>query len=405
VTDELARPLSGVTLIECCDGVAGAYAAKMLGDLGADVIKIETPTERGIELRRQPPFVSVAPPLGAMFAFLNAGKTFITLDAGTQDGRALLAELAGQAQVLIYDVPVEGRPSRGIESQTLRREFPDLVVVSVLPYGESGPRSGVPAHAVNVFHACGEGALLPNGLSYDLFPDRPPLSAYGQVGSLQAGIGAAVAVLAALYAPAGGQILDLSEQDMNVGLSGMTLQRFGDGVTENRRIRSYAYGGVIECSDGFVELLILEQRQWLGLVDMMGRPAWALDPRLDDPHERAMAGQTINQQLRSWARDRTVEEVTALAKRSGVPVGAYASPEDVLNSRHEASRDFFRPLDVGGAMSLQAPALPFRFLPGRDAFGGGRVRLTRGEDNEDVFLKRLGKSTEDLERWLATGVV
>jgi crotonobetainyl-CoA:carnitine CoA-transferase CaiB-like acyl-CoA transferase len=405
VTDELVRPLSGVTLIECCDGVAGAYAAKMLGDLGADVIKIETPTERGNELRRQPPLVSMAPPLGAMFAFLNGGKTFITLDVGIPTGRALFAELLGQAHVLIYDVPVEGRRRCDIESGALRRQFPELVVVSILPYGESGPRSGVPAHSVNVFHACGEGALLPNGLSYDLFPGRPPLTAYGQVGSLQAGIGAAVAVMAALYASVGGQVLDLSEQDINVGLSGMTLQRFGDGVTENRRIRSYAYGGVIECSDGFVELLILEQRQWLGLVEMMGRPGWALDPRLEDPQQRATAGKTINQQLRSWARDRTVEEITALAKRSGVPVGAYASPEDVLNSRHEASRDFFRPLDVGDAMNLQAPALPFRFLPDRTAFGGGRVRLIRGEDNEDVFLKRLGKSTEDLERWLSTGVV
>jgi crotonobetainyl-CoA:carnitine CoA-transferase CaiB-like acyl-CoA transferase len=399
------HPLIEVTVVECCVNVAGSYAGKVLKDLGADVIKVESPSDGRDALRRQAPLLRLTPPVGSMFAFLNGGKTSITLNVGCTSGRNLFDELVSQADVLLYDWSLDDRQQHRVESATLRQQFPDLIVASLLPYGEYGPRSSVPGTSANVFQSSGEGALLPNGLTYQLYPDRAPLSAYGDTGAVQAGIGAATAILAAVFGPTSGQILDMAEQDLNVALSGMTLQRYGDGVLETRAVRSYAYGGVFECRDGFVEVLAVEDRQWHALVEMLGRPAWALDVRLDDAAERAKVGAMINDQLRSWTRDRRTEEVLALGQEVGVPIGAYASPSDVLNSAHEASRNFFLPLAVDGQPHYRGPALPFRFLPDKRPFGGGDPPVVKGEDNEDVFVGRLGHSREDLERWICTGVV
>ena len=150
-------------------------------------------------------------------------------------------------------------------------------------------------------HASGEGILLPNGLSAELFPDRAPLKIYGHFAECQGGVAAALAALAALWMERG-QFVDVSVQDAALAVSAFAVQRFGDGVVEHRHTRSFRYGGVIECADGHVEILTLEDRQWQALIALMGRPAWAEDPLFADPLERGRRGTEINRHLRDWAR-------------------------------------------------------------------------------------------------------
>ena len=197
--------------------------------------------------------------------------------------------------------------------------------VSVRPFGASGPKADWDGEEVNLLHAGGEGFLLPNGLSYELFPDRPPLKIYGHFGEYQGGSMAAFAALSAFWAApeVGGQYVDVSVQDAVLSVGAFALQRFGDGSLEHRSTRRFRYGGVFEARGGYVELLTLEDRQWSALVELLGRPAWAEDEALRDPLERSRRGDEINHHIREWMKAHDVDDIVrvgAAIRRAGSEV-------------------------------------------------------------------------------------
>src|SRR5271170_7802973 len=131
-------PLAGVAIIECGEGVPAAFAARMLADLGAGVIKVEPPA--GDVARRRGPFRDdiVDPENSGMFLFLNAGKRGITLDLATSDGRDRLRRLLKEADVLVHNVAPAERASHGLDGPSLCAAFPELIVTAVSAYGGSG---------------------------------------------------------------------------------------------------------------------------------------------------------------------------------------------------------------------------------------------------------------------------
>ena len=179
----------------------------------------------------------------------------------------------------------------------------------------------------------------------------------------QGGVTAALGALSALWVvgEVGGQYVDVSVQDAALAVSAFAIQRLGDGQVEHRKARSFRYGGVLPCADGFVELLTLEQRQWEGLVELLGRPEWATDPRLSDPLERSLRGAEINRHIRAWARQRRTDDVVAQGQAAGVPIARYMSPADVLADKHERARGLFASVDVQRAGMLDLLAAPFRY--------------------------------------------
>ena len=110
------------------------------------------------------------------------------------------------------------------------------------------------------------------------------------------------------------------------------IQRLGDGVLETRHGRSFKYGGVLECSDGHVGVLTLEQRQWEGLVKLMGEPEWALEAALGNPLERSRRGAEINRHLRAWAKTNAWKDVVRKGQALNVPLARYNEPSDLLSA-------------------------------------------------------------------------
>ncbi|MFC0218823.1 CoA transferase [Pseudochelatococcus lubricantis] len=360
-------PLSGIRVVEHASGVAAAYAGRLLAAMGAEVTMVEPP---GLSpLRREPPFLSPESAVSALFAYHSAGKRSVICDLTTAAGRADFDRLVGEAHILIDDTPIGGRDALGLSSERIAAGHPHVVHLSVLPFGATGPKADWLGTELNVIHASGEGFLLPNGLSADLFPDRPPLKIAGHFAEMQGGIAGALSALAALWAGKG-QYVDVSAQDATVAVGAFMVQRYGDGSLEHRVSRSFRYGGVIACLDGHVELLTLEERQWQGLVELMGRPGWALDEALSDPAERSARGDFLNRQIRAWARHQPVDELVARAQELGVPMARYGSPVHVLAGRHENARELFAKANVPGAGACRIQTAPFRFgdkpLPMRD---------------------------------------
>ena len=124
---------------------------------------------------------------------------------------------------------------------------------------------------------------------------------------------------------------------------------------------SFRYGGVLPCEDGFVELLTLEQRQWDGLVELLGRPEWALDPALADSLERSRRGPELNRHIRAWAATRKVEDIVREGQKLSVPLAKYNTPAEVLRDPHEKVRGLFQPVEVPGAGVLDMLVSPVQF--------------------------------------------
>jgi len=355
----VAALIAGLRVIVNASGVAGAYAGRLLSTLGADTILVEPPA--GSPLRREPPFLPGCEGVSALFAYLTAGARSLIADPGTAEGRAALAALLRAADILVDDTPIEDRAERGLDEAAIARHFPDLIHVSVRPFGASGPKAGWKGEEITLQHASGEGNLLPNGLSIELFPNRPPVKIYGHFAEMQGGIAAALGALSALWArpEQGGQFVDVSIQDAALAVGAFAIQRLGDGSIEHRVERSFRYGGVIRCLDGYVELLTLEQRQWDGLVKLLGEPDWARDPALADALERSRQGPVINCHIREWASTRHVADIVRDGQALFVPLAKYYAPGEVLHDPHEAARGLFQRVEVPGAGMLDMLVSPF----------------------------------------------
>lgn len=359
--DASNAPLTGLRVVVHAAGVAAAYAARLLGTLGAETILVEPPA--GSALRSQPPFLDADGKTSALFAYLAAGARSFVAELDTAPGREALAALLSESDIFLDDSPLAVREGLGLTEDGIGSKHPDLIHVSVLPFGAFGPKASWAGEDITVQHASGEGYLLPNGLSCELFPDRSPVKIYGHFASLQGGIAAALGALSALWArpELGGQYVDVSSQDATLAVGAFAIQRLGDGSVEHRVERSFRYGGVIPCADGYVELLTLEQRQWDGLVKLLGDPEWALDPALADSLERSRQGPGINHQIRLWASNRKVEDIVRDGQALSVPLAKYYTPAEVVRDPHEGVRGLFQPVEIDGQGALSMLVSPFHY--------------------------------------------
>jgi crotonobetainyl-CoA:carnitine CoA-transferase CaiB-like acyl-CoA transferase len=245
---------------------------------------------------------------------------------------------------------------------------------------------------------------MPNGLALDMFPDRPPVKIYGHFAELVGGTSAACAALTALVAQAtiGGQFVDVSVQDANVAISCFNVQRVGDGVVESRHGRSFRYGGVLECADGYVQILTLEPRQWTGLVSLMGDPEWTREPGMENEIERGRRGPDINRHLRAWAKTQKVEEMVRGGQALNVPIAKYAGPEEILNSAQLRAHDAFTSVDIDGVGEVPLFTAPFQFTLPPNLTG---YPATPGADNSKVLCQWLGHAETELNRWRSEEVL
>ena len=403
--------------------IAGPYCGKLLASLGADVVKVEPPVS-GDPARRQGPFPGDVPhpERSGLFLYMNTGKRGVTLNLEDPQGRAMLAELAANADALVHDrqPPAQDTgPARAdpqapgghtplttshwpLATDKLAEANPALIVASVTPFGGWGPYAGYRAHDVNVFHSGGEGWLLPNGLALDTFPGRAPIAAGSQMGSYQGGLTAALGVAAAVYARANGspgQSVDCSMQEAQLSLGYVPIQRLEEeGIVEDRFARYFRIGGVLPAQDGYVEMLTLEPGQWQGLSRMLDGPEWATAENFQNPGEQR-AG--INAHLREWFSAHPKEWLYREAQAHGVPIAPYYTPGEVFHSRQQRGRGFYSEVDHPAAGTYDYAGPPFRAVGVPSS--PGRAPLL-GKHNREVY-GQLGYSPEDIVALARAGVI
>lgn len=342
-----ARPLAHLRAWECADAPGVAFAGRLLALAGVRVEVFEPPG--GSALRRLPPFVGER---SALFDHLTAGKTLRA--AGEADD-------ADDVNLLL--VGRDGLPAAS-EEALAGAELPAAgrAVLTCTPYGTTGPKAGWQDSELTLFQAGGEGFLMPSGLSWEQFPDRPPVGAGRNVGSYQGGMTLALVALAALRlsrVTGATERAEVAIQEAQLSLNNLVVSRYVDGVLECRANRGFAYGGILPCRDGHVELVPIEQHQWDAVRAMLGSPAWADDERFQEGMSRGRLGAEINAHLRAWAAERTTEEVMVAAKEHDVPCGRFIAPEELPDSPQLAGRGFFAPAPDGMDYVDVVPGAPW----------------------------------------------
>ncbi len=399
--------LASLTLLDLSQGIAGAFAAKLLADYGARVVKVERPG-RGDPTRRQGPFPDGVPhpERSALFLYLNTNKLGVTLDYTIPTGASVLRALLAHAHGLIEDHPTMRRDGLGIGTQDLLREMPRLVIAQVSAFGSSGPYADRPATNLTSYAAGGQMAMCGD-------PDREPLLAGGYQADYQLGLHAYAATLGALWHAArtgDGQLVDVGAMEAMATTLELSLSNYlyrnrpgAEPQAENpflagparRGNAQSAAIGLYPCADGHVGVHAMA-RQVPALLEMLGVDDASLG------EDRLRRNDELSARIYAWAADLPKHEAYRLAGEHRAPLAFVHDMKDLVESEHLRYRHAIRGIAHPEAGELPYPRGPFEMsnAPWRE----GRAPLL-GEHNEVVLCGMLGLERRDLGILTAAGVI
>ncbi|MGH7837518.1 MAG: CaiB/BaiF CoA transferase family protein, partial [Candidatus Binataceae bacterium] len=313
-------PFSAIKVVECGEGISAAFGAKMLADIGAEVVKVEAPA--GDLARRRGPFPNDVPDpeKSGLFIYLNANKRGVVADLNRAEGRDLLAKLLERADVLIHNVAPGARAAHGLEGAALSAKYPKLIVAGISMFGDSGPYANYKGYELTAANASGWANLSPGASPY---PDLPPLKAFGSQCDFQAGAHAAITILAANFhrlTSGKGQVIDVSEQECVAAMLEMNLVHYTYAGRETSRLGARVIGPwfIADAADGKIFVLAVEEDQWKRLVELMGNPEWASDDLFKDRISRGQNMDALKALMSEWIAGWKVQDLYQTAQNARV---------------------------------------------------------------------------------------
>jgi len=401
------QALSGIKIVEWGSNISAPFCAKLLSDLGADVVKIEMPAT-GDESRYHGPFVDdiADAEQSGLFLLLNTNKSGITLNPEKPKGRDLLLELLKDADVFIQNQTPALITKLGLDFDSIKKVNPSLISADITPFGQTGPYSEWKAYDINI---CALGGITSASGSIDREPLVPPVSQ----GELQAGLIGAISIMMALFQrdkSGEGLKIDLAATDCWATFHiGIAIQAFlEEGRTRKRSghcalHRPYP-DEVLPCKDGFVVLDAPQNRQWRRLLEVMGNPRWADDPifndRIKTTDEHIAEADAY---LSTWVMQHTKDEIFKLCQDNQVPAAPVKTVADVVDDPQFKMRGFFTEVGRSPTNTFTYPTAPYRFTETPVAIQRPAPRL--GEHNEEIYCTRLGKSKAELCELKSVGII
>lgn len=391
-----SAPLSGIRVLDMSRWIAGPHAGLILGDMGADVVKVETPA--GDPSRLSGPHVNGE---STYFMALNRNKRGVTVDTRSAEGIELLGRLIAEADVLIENFRPGTLAEMGLGPEKLEQLNAGLITVSVSGYGQTGPQSQ---------EGCFDSvAQAVSGLqSVTGQADGPPVRAGFYVADYSAALHAALGAVLALFARergGGGQQIDVSLVESLLSLSATFIPGYAAaGVAPSRqgnRSIHAAPADVFETSDGFVQLSASTNSLFAALAEAMGRPEMLSDERFATNALRLQNIESLTYEIAAWTRSTSSDEVLTALRRSGVPVGKVATVEDVLHNPQLRHREFFATIEhpIAGAVEFAGPVVRMSASPVPEM----RPSPGLGQHNARVLRDWLGLAAEDVEELHSRG--
>ncbi|MFL5520458.1 MAG: CaiB/BaiF CoA transferase family protein [Gemmatimonadales bacterium] len=354
----MSGPLTGVRVIDLTTVAMGPYATQILGDMGADVVKVESPD--GDVFRYAAPQRHHG--MGAAFLNLNRNKRSVVMDLKVASERAKLVEMVRDADVFVYNVRPQSMRKLGLDYETLRKVNPRLIHCGAYGFSERGPYAGQPAFDDIIQAMSGIAAL--QGHNGEAGPEYVNTI----IADKAAGLTAAYAIAMALYERERSGEGQAIEVPMFETIVSFTLVEHMAGETFLPAVDSMGYERVLSpnrkpyrTKDGYIGLLPYTTAQWQRFFAAAGETALADDPRVTDPAARSRNIDTLYAELARIVAGRTTAEWVALLEEADIPMTPVRTPDDLLTDPHLAAIDFFHPVSHATEGEMRTIGIPVTF--------------------------------------------
>jgi len=391
-------PLAGIKVVEMGQLIAGPFCGQLLGDMGADVIKLEPPGQ-GDPMR-----VWGRGDYPLWWEVVARNKRAVSCNLREREGQALARRLIGKADILIENFRPGTLEKWGLSPETLMADNTGLIIVRVSGYGQSGPYS-----ARAGFGGIGEAMGGWRAIVGD--PDRPPSRMGVSIGDSLAATYGAMGALAALnhrHATGKGQIVDsaLYEAVLQV-MESLVPEYVASGYVRERSgsvLPGIAPSNVYPCKDGEYLIGANQDSVFGRLCDAMGRPELAKDPRYVNHVARGKHQEELDALVGDWTKTLTIAELEDKMVAAGVPAGRLYRPQDMLDDPHFQAREAIIgvPHPRWGEVKMQNVFPKLSATPGSVR---RRAPETIGQDNADVYGEMLGLDEAALAELQARGII
>jgi len=392
-------PLHGVRVIDMTRVLAGPFCTMSLGDMGAEVIKVEEPG-KGDDTRGWPPFVHGE---ATYFLSVNRNKKSLTLDLKAPDGQEILRRLLASADVVVENFRPGTMERLGFGYETLERANPRLIYCSISGFGESGPEAHRPGYDLIVQ---GESGVM----DITGFPDGPPVKVGNSIGDLVAGMAAAQGITLALLSRSQtgkGQKVEIGMLDVMASLltyqAGLYWNAGGRPARRGNEHPSIVPYEVFKAQDVYITLGVANNSLWDRTCKALDRPDLIKDPRFDTEANRVTNRKVLVPLLNEILGARPADEWLARLDKAGVPAGRIKSVAEVCESAHLRARGMMVSLAHPKAGSIRVMGVPVRL---HDTPGGAQAAPPLlGQHTDEVLTKLLRMPRARVEKLRAAGVV
>ena len=381
--------LSGIRVLDFGRYIAGPYCATLLGEYGADVIRIEKRT--GGEDRYIAPIAASGE--GGMFMQINRNKRSLTLDPLTPEGRDVVAKLVGSADIVVANLPEPALKQMGLDYETLKAIKPDIILVTSSAFGSSGPLTknvgfdGVAQAMSGVVYMTGQ-------------PDEPYRAAVNWVDfgtALHCALGAMAALMARGQTGQGqvvtGSLLATAISFNNGALIEQAVAA-PNRVPTGTRGQTAAPVDIYRTQDGWILVQVVGKPLFDRIAKLIGEPDWLVDPRFADDELRGQHGVLISARVAQWCSERTLDQAFQQLGDAKIPCGPVLSPQQALKHPQIAASQLLNPLAF--------PGMPHTAPITRGAFTMSETEKTPLQrapllgEHTDEILGELGYKPEEI---------
>ncbi|HVZ54587.1 MAG TPA: CoA transferase [Pseudolabrys sp.] len=395
----MTGPLDGLKVVECSIAMAGPYCGLMLGDYGADVVKIEQP-DHGDESRNWPPFVNGS--YSHYFAAVNRNKRSLAVDLKSPEGVAVMRKLALSADVLIDNFRLGTLDRLGFGYEQLSAVNPRLIYCRVTGFGATGPRAAERANDAVVQAYSG-------GMSLTGEPDGGPVKMGISVADIGAGLFSTIGVLMALemrHRTGRGQLVDTSLLEGQMAmLTNHFSSYFASGKVPPRR-GSSGQGMVpyqaFHALDGWMVVAAFTDRMWCGVCNAIERPEWGADPRYHNAAGRFENREPLIAQLSAIFSTRSVDEWEKRLTGEGVPFTRVNTIDQVAVDEQALAREMIQTITHPEVGDIKMIGLPIKFS---DTSGVIRQSPPLLGEHSAQIVEELGYGPAEIDAMVAGGVI